>query len=739
MALAAAMAFALAGCSDDKDSTSEQRAALLALTESQIAMTALSDTPSGEFTSAKGRVVARVSQERLADARTFSLAAGRGSALIGDAKIGEARDKAAAALGTSIDSSKVVDSTTAERALAALLLEIQRISPAATTCEQLGGSKAENCAIALIIIEVKRCERTTVAVDASVPPPPPGDGGVTPVDSSVPPVDGSSPDAGPLGPVTTIQCGARDFAGAREITGTLSASENWSGKVVLKGSIYAGAITINIAPGTEIFAEADTALNLGWSNAASTIVADGTAAAPIRFCGRVAEAGFWHGITVGPNVTSDSILRNVLVAEAGGDGVAALDLDADVLVDNVQVVSAGAVGVTAVDFKAGSRALTVVGAKGAAVNLTGHGALTRFPLGGSVTNNADNTVHIAFTSLANDATMHNLGVPYVQDATLYHTAGELTVEAGVEFRVKAGQFLHIGWSNGDAALHANGTPTAPIRLRSANDTGSAWGGLTLGPKVRTTSNLTYADIRQAGSATEPAVSVESAVILENVTLTDNLGGLEIAAAGLDPKSKNLIITKTQGAPLKVHADALVTLPSGGTISENTPNRIELTSSDIGRSGTIPNLGVPYYVPTDVRLQAVTITFAPGTQFEMARATSITAGWSNASTGFVAEGTATSPIRFYGTDPAPGSWDGINLLSTVLSTSKLNYVEIVGAGSSATSAALQLDVALPASSVTNNLFSNSLGAGIRKDASNPNDYLPSNRFEMLGNENIISTR
>src|SRR5690606_1696986 len=133
--------------------------------------------------------------------------------------------------------------------------------------------------------------------------------------------------------ITVLECGARDLTGAREVTGTLMASETWSGKVLVKGPLYVRGATITIMPGTQVFMDVDSSLQIGWNGNEGAIVADGTEAAPIRICGKVGDQGYWNGVVLGENVTSDSVLRNVLVADGAGEGKAAVQLGAAITVD----------------------------------------------------------------------------------------------------------------------------------------------------------------------------------------------------------------------------------------------------------------------------------------------------------------------------------------------------------------------------------------------------------------------
>lgn len=706
------------GCSDDSGGGNGQasRSTFLDQAATQIAADGLSDKPSSSFVQVRGTMERQVSKPNTEYARAYTLARG-GPALAGDVGFARVRGEAARALGATLDPAREADGASAQRGIDALLVEVKKRVPAATSCADLG-DRALDCVIALLVIEVQRSEV-----------PPGSDAGVTDAGSD------AAVDSGlPLPTVTPIECGARDLVGAREImTTSLSTPETWSGKVLVKRQLLVTS-TLTIMPGTEIFMDVDSSIEIGWSNAAAAIIADGTAQAPIRFCGTTADKGFWRTISIGSNVTSNSVLRNVLIADAAGDR-AALELDADITIDNVQVRNAELDGVLARDFAPNSRLLSVFGAGRTPIVFLTAPAVERFPRGGTFQNNGDPVLRLRFTTMDATTTFRNVGLPYLQEMDLYQSAGDFIVEAGVEYRLAVSSSLELGWSNGSASVHLNGTPTAPVRFRGTADN-AQWGGISIGSNVTTDSVFTNVELFQAGVG-QPALSLSAPIKLDGVTLTKSATGMKVGAVGFASGSKNLTITQTTGRPLSAHVDAVFSLPTGGIFTGNTVDEIELTSTNLSKSGTIPDLGVPYFVAGDLYLGDANIVIAPGTDFTMGTDSSIQAAWSNGMTGFVAEGTQAAPIRFIAADPSPGSWEGIVLGRSVLSSSKLSWVEIGYAGGPRTSpkAALDLQRQIP---VTNCRFFGSAGYGLKPASGDTTDYTTSNRFENNALGNVQTT-
>lgn len=719
----------VSACSDgNSENVSKQRASVLSFSAGQIAMFALSDSPSADFVAARQRVKQQLPAERVTYARGFALGPTRGAAMVSDPTFRQSRDAAAVALGTTIDQNKALNAASAQTTIDTLLAELVKIVPSATSCEGLPAPKNEACAFALIIMEVLRSEGTTtdggiVGNDAAVA----DSGALTDAgagDGSIaPPGDGGG------GPVNLFSCGARDLTGAVEAKQSISAAETWSGKVLVKGPTRVTGATLTIMPGTEIFMGVDSSLEIGWNGSEGALLAEGTAAAPIRFCGSTAEKGFWGNVTLGTNVTSNSVMRNVLISD--GSGVDnALELLSDITIDNVQIRNGDNDGVWATDFKDDSRALSVEGLGRNAVVITGEGAIPRFPLGGMFLNNTNNQAVLRIGSITKTAAVHNIGIPYVQEQALRVTGGDITFEAGVDYRVNPGLTLTIGWNGSTAGVHVNGTAVAPVKFGALQATTSPWAGLLVEANVTINSNLTYVEIRQAGASTTPALDIRAPVLVDNVKLEDNLTGAEISDKGLATGSKALTITKTKGRPLSVGPDGLFTLPASSTFTGNDVDQIEVIGQAINKSGTIADPGVPYYLTGAVRIiGGSNIVVAPGTDFVMGVDSSIDIGWNNGSVSFIAAGTATAPITFTGSSMVAGSWTGLLVGSNVLSNSKFDYIQVGHAGgpSSSPGGALELRAAIP---VTNSKFFLSAGYGITKPTAITTDYMPTNTFDMV---------
>lgn len=173
--LSGAVAVIAAACTVVQDDDDEDDLSLLMRSPSAIAADALSETPSKEYASMHGRVASRVTKERQTYLASFPLGASRGSALVSDPRIRQARAEAAAALNVALDRSREDDAASAQQGIDALHAQVTAIAPGATSCSVLG-ARAERCVVALLIIEVQRSQlnanpATPPMVDAGTSPP----------------------------------------------------------------------------------------------------------------------------------------------------------------------------------------------------------------------------------------------------------------------------------------------------------------------------------------------------------------------------------------------------------------------------------------------------------------------------------------------------------------------------------------------------------------------------------------
>jgi hypothetical protein len=542
--------------------------------------------------------------------------------------------------------------------------------------------------------------------------------------------DESAGDGGNLGTgAQAITCDTREAARATTVVDAdIEGDTTWSGVVFVEESVAVRDATLTIEPGTSIVMGADAELSFGGNGGTARLAAAGTSAEPIRFCGREEEAGYWGSLRLREDVATDSVLSHVLVSDAGGVAThdAAVSFEGAVRIDDLQVKNSGQVGVYAQSFAEGSQRLSVEGSTGAAVVLDGAAAVTSFPRGGSIADNGEDVVRLTFTDIDEDTSFHALAVPYVQVNDVAAHEATLVFDAGTEYQLAAGARLEIGAGGSATTINVNGSEAEPVVLRGEIEDAGSWRGLVIRGSVNADSALHHLEISHAGGADSPALHIQAAITVDHVAVKDSDEGVRIDAQGLKAGSTNLSVTRSGAPPLVVAADALVSLPQGGSFSGNEEDYIAIEGGDYTRVGTVVDLGVPYRVLGSIETQGgSSLTLAPGTEFVMAEDTVIHVGADGGSATFVADGTADEPIRFTGLEAVAGYWGGVELGSNMASSSHLSHVEIRHGGGGTMGACLRLSSTVE---VVSSTFGNCAGFGLLHETGDVSDYAVSNTFE-----------
>jgi hypothetical protein len=517
-------------------------------------------------------------------------------------------------------------------------------------------------------------------------------------------------------------CDPRELA--RAMMPPTSLSTRWSGVVHVKSSIALGSHgTLTIAPGTTVFVDPEQTIEIGFAGGNYGIDAQGTPAAPIRFCpARSGQA--WGGIIVRGNAAATSALAHVLI-EGGGSIGAALTIERGIQVDHVWVGGAARVGVAAHDFRNTSRALTVTRSGGVPLDLTGSGAVERLPLGGTFTGNHTDLARLSFDVVAERTRFRKLDIPYELAAGLTLRGGAvLTVDPATELRVGVDKHIVLGWNHQQVEVHIDGTAQEPVIIRGSETRAGTWGQILVEDNVLSTSTITHTRIVHGGGGNLVALGVRAPITVRDVTIEESeFAGFGIAERGLSPESARLTVTKSLGEAGTVHPNALTTLPAGGSFRGNGKEYVTVTGGAITQAGTIPKIDVPLRVLDAIDLRnGAALTIAPGAEFEMHDAASWVIGWNGqpASVQFV--GTAEQPIVFRGVTAQVGAWPGILLEPGVSRASRLEHVHI---GQARNTAALTLGVPVTVSSCR---FFDASGYGISAALSDPNAYESQNTFE-----------
>jgi hypothetical protein len=269
----------------------------------------------------------------------------------------------------------------------------------------------------------------------------------------------------------------------------------------LPGRIVGIYSELIIEAGSEFIGSSEAGLQI---TQGGSIIAIGTEQDNISFYGEEDVRGFWRGISVETNDTSNE-MTYVNVSNAGGDGFDGGDVLGNVIVDhsgrlkmnNSTLTKSGGAGLT---LRLGTSTIseftnnTITDNRSSVDCLLNHFAF--FDAASDYTGN-DNDYVTAFNSgnIDIDQTWNKLNVPYRLNTRIESISGNLAINPGV---VVAGQ-ENSGLDVRDGgSINAAGTSSERIIFRGQEDIKGYWRGL----RIRTNTNsniLEYVNISNGGS------------------------------------------------------------------------------------------------------------------------------------------------------------------------------------------------------------------------------------------------
>jgi len=491
-----------------------------------------------------------------------------------------------------------------------------------------------------------------------------------------------------------------------------------SGLIAVAGHInVTGSVVID--PGTTFVMQADSAIEFAWNSNRTSLSAQGTPNAPIRFCRDELGLGHWESIIIGAAATSDSVLTNVELHGGGAKG-AAMVIGAPITVTNLSIYDSKLDGVLASTWGDGSSGLIIDGAGRDAAVATAPTGVDKFPSAAKLTNNQNNLVRLTYNGIGAPITFRSLGVPYVQmRPTLVRDAAILTFEAGVDYRFAADTGLEVGWNANKATIVAKGTETAPVVFQGLTEEPGSWAGLAIQSQVSTDSTLEHVRVLYGGGVKTPPLALRQSITLVDVQVL-NAASPALLAQPPQPDSSALVIRGCTSYPLDASLVSLPRLPPGSSFTGNAEDQIHVGGANTAVIGTIPGAGVPYLVGGNIALAAPSdITIGPGAElvFQSGYRYVFEAGWNGNRVKLKVAGTAAEPVIFRGQSAEPGSWEGFVVRAGVSTDSSIDYLQV-------RNAPLKLDLPI---AVTNSSFSDSATYGIVKSKNDTTDYHPTNTF------------
>jgi len=261
----------------------------------------------------------------------------------------------------------------------------------------------------------------------------------------------------------------------------------------------------------------------------------------------------------------------------------------------------------------------------------------------------------------------------------------LTIEPGtvVGFEEDLGLRIRI-----DAGISAEGTAAEPIVLTGAEPDGATWTrtqtrgfwkGLSVDNTDHPSNALVHTTIEYTSGFTvaDPAglTLVDQAVVrIESTTSRQSEGyGISIDFQGDVTGGDGNAFTENALGPAWVYATEVPHL-AGALLTGNDVDEVVVRPIAIDASSSWPaaTYRVIYYTTQAMTVTGGVLTIAPGStlRFEPDQSMVVATG-----AAISAAGTAGQPIVFTSTDPTPGSWGGIGLLSSNEEANRFDHVTI----------------------------------------------------------------
>jgi hypothetical protein len=263
-----------------------------------------------------------------------------------------------------------------------------------------------------------------------------------------------------------------------------------------------------IAPGVTLIMAKEAGLDI--SGDAGALIAQGTAAKPIRFTGATSQRGAWDGITFDGSNNTRNVLANATV-EYGGDtthdkDAAAVQLTADS--HGVQLK------MSQTTIKESQGWGLYLSASAVVPQFEGN-TLTKNQLGpasvdsdaahqllaaSSYTGNDVDRVMVRTNRVSKAVTWEAIGVPYLIDGGV-HVDLVWTLAPGVTLMMGSSAWISVAGTSDSSALHAVGTAAKPILITGATKKAGAWESIIFDTTLNGANAFDYCTIEYGGGGT----------------------------------------------------------------------------------------------------------------------------------------------------------------------------------------------------------------------------------------------
>jgi hypothetical protein len=472
---------------------------------------------------------------------------------------------------------------------------------------------------------------------------------------------------------------------------------------------------MSVEAGTEMRFASDRIFQVSTSTEGATLVASGTATAPIRMLG---DSGPWGGIRFGKLIQTGTVLRHVRAEDlsAAGNGGLRVDDPANpgdriAIVENCLFRSneAGSVGVY-LSGNAGVRSFesNVLDARAFSIDaaMPGFSDLLRpsnryeapLRVRASTVTGAD---LVWSKPIASDTSTQ----PIRPSGDLSVTSGSLHIDAGIRIEMPLDGRLNMT----DSQLVIDGTSSAPVVFVPVAGA-SYWDRIRLrGTGSDGVSRIAHAMLESAGSdpglgaaASRAAIVVEAnagtpatPAVTDTLITSSNGYGMTFAdSTHCGGGCNDNTIVGSRFSALRIFANFVGRFGTGNMMAGNNvsgspgEDGVSVLGDAVDTSATWPSNDVPYVVQGNLEVRrsnpldpVPVLTIEPGTEVRFAGNWRLRVGFGNDGV-LDARGTITEPITFTSNDTiAPVFWRGIEF-EQGSSVSMLDWVKVSYGGAAA---------------------------------------------------------
>ncbi len=416
-------------------------------------------------------------------------------------------------------------------------------------------------------------------------------------------------------------------------------------------------VTLTIDPGVTLLFTAGSDIMGSGTNTTrgelrvfGALAAGGAAAQPIVFTSTTSAAGSWYGIELYSTTTAPTLTYASITGSTVGLTYAGTTADT---IANLTISAASATGISTT---AGSPTFSNVNITGASTGILVSASASPTFTGGTIANATSTAVSIS-PSAASTTTLTGLAI---YASASYGIAVSTTTAAAVNVNV-TNCSVH---QNGNYGVYVYGSSSVNVSVRNSIVTQQAYG------VYRSTSagfpvvNVTYSDVW--GNTTADYTSVSAG------TGTQTANPLYVS---------NTNLRLTVNSPARFAGDTMADIGALPYVSDPTPGLYGTlwTNTRLAVAGSPYSLAGDLTVAPGVTLTidpGVTLTFVAGSDI-MGSGTNTTRGELRINGALAASGTSATPIVLTSSTGAPGSWYGVEFMSTA-SAPTLTFANIIGA-------------------------------------------------------------